>query len=185
MFNSIAHKGGTFAGGISDKRWKEDTLSFASDSVDCSSLSWILTAQIMHKSRLRCHSPVVLGSVFFLTAPTYPMNLTQHDNFEFVCPQLGAADDFLINSLLFELPTAPLANSTNSRPINSPLNRLNIISPTSPLSPLPSDLPSEQSAHDLRRRTAGSERSTQESMPKKATSGRSYAYKALDFIPAS
>lgn len=56
MFNSIAHKGGTFAGGISDKRWKEDTLSFASDSVDCSSLSWILTAQIMHKSRLRCHS---------------------------------------------------------------------------------------------------------------------------------
>lgn len=78
-----------------------------------------------------------------------------------------------------------MANPINSSPPNSPLNRLHIYSPTSPLSPSPSVLPSEQSASNPRRGTSGSERSTQESMHKKATNSRSYAYKALDFIPAS
>lgn len=122
---------------------------------------------------------------YFLTAPTYSMDLTQYANFQFVYPQLGAADHFLINSLLLELPTGQLANPINSSPPNSPLNRLNISSLNSPLSPSPSVLPSEQNASNPRCGTAGSERSTQECMPKKATNGRLYAYKALDFIPAS
>lgn len=66
---------------------------------------------------------------------------------------------------------------------NTPIGQPDIL--ISPLSPSPSDLPSEQSASNLRHRTAGSKRSTQENTPKGAINSYFNAYKALDSIPAS
>lgn len=46
--------------GISDKGTGEDALLFGCDSGSCPSLSWILAAEIIPRSQLRCHNALIL-----------------------------------------------------------------------------------------------------------------------------
>lgn len=114
---------------------------------------------------------------YFSTAPAYSSDLAQYNNFIVDYHQPGAADDFLNSFSTFERPTAPQAGPTNSNPASSPLTSLNISTPSSPLNPPRSVLPTE--------RTPSSGGSTQENGLKNATKSCAYTYKPIDIAPAS
>ena len=125
------------------------------------------------------------SSPYFSRAPVYLRDVAQYDSFAFGDPQPGAAEDFLNSSFTLQSTTAPLASPKYSSPPCSPLTRLTINTPSSPLSPPPSVLPTQQTAPVPGRRAADPERSAQDKMPKKAPKTRSYTYKPLYIAPGN